>query len=387
MVYRNQHRFEVLLVCLGIALGPWPSHGADSAAPGPKRVEFERLFSDWKKLLGELRDLRDRYREAQPAQRPPIEQRYNELLQKGQQMQPKVMEAAEAAFREDPRSTKEAAEFLLGAIYLGCRDDQYEEALRVAKLLLDHQHPEPMLHAWAGVAAFCAGEFDLAAEHLKRAQERNLFDRLGGDFPRLAPMMLAEIPFYKEAWAKEQSVRSAEAKADDLPRVLLQTTKGDIEVELFENEAPNTVANFISLVEKGFYNGTPFHRVLRQFMAQGGDPTGTGAGGPGYSIPCECYQANYRVHFRGSLSMAHAGRDTGGSQFFLTFRPTHHLDGKHTVFGRVIKGMEVLGKLQRRNPDDPDAPEPDKILQAKVLRKRNHPYEPKKVAKDPTARP
>jgi len=84
--------------------------------------------------------------------------------------------------------------------------------------------------------------------------------------------------------------------------------------------------------------------------------------------------------------MAHAGRDTGGSQFFLTFRPTHHLDGKHTVFGRVIKGMEVLGKLQRRNPDDPDAAEPDKILQAKVLRKRNHPYEPKKLTKEAPAK-
>jgi len=143
------------------------------------------------------------------------------------------------------------------------------------------------------------------------------------------------------------------------------------------------VANFISLVEKGFYNGTPFHRVLPQFMAQGGDPTGTGGGGPGYTIPCECHQPNARVHFRGSLSMAHAGRDTGGSQFFLTFRPTHHLDGQHTVFGRVIKGFDVLAKLQRRDPERPEGPEPDKIVEAKVLRKRNHPYEPKKSAGKP----
>ena len=149
--------------------------------------------------------------------------------------------------------------------------------------------------------------------------------------------------------------------------------------ELFENEAPNTVANFISLVEKGFYDGLTFHRVLPGFMAQGGCPNGTGTGGPGYSIPCECYQENHRLHFRGSLSMAHAGRDTGGSQFFLTFRPTKQLDGKHTVFGRVIKGMDVLPQIQRRDPESPNPPTPDKIIEAKVLRKRDHPYEPKKV--------
>jgi cyclophilin family peptidyl-prolyl cis-trans isomerase len=96
-------------------------------------------------------------------------------------------------------------------------------------------------------------------------------------------------------------------------------------------------------------------------MAQGGDPTGTGGGGPGYRIACECYQPNHRLHFRGSLSMAHAGRDTGGSQFFITFGPTSHLDGKHTVFGRVIKGFDVLANIQRRDPEDPNAPDPDKI--------------------------
>ena len=159
----------------------------------------------------------------------------------------------------------------------------------------------------------------------------------------------------------------------------MKTSKGDILIELFENEAPNAVANFISLVEKDYYNGLTFHRVLSGFMAQGGCPDGTGAGGPGYNIPCECHQDPHRKHFRGSLSMAHAGRDTGGSQFFLNFVPTQHLDGRHTVFGRVTEGFDVLAKLQRRNPQDPSAPEPDKILEAEVVRKRDHPYEPKKT--------
>jgi cyclophilin family peptidyl-prolyl cis-trans isomerase len=133
------------------------------------------------------------------------------------------------------------------------------------------------------------------------------------------------------------------------------------------------------LVKKGFYNGLTFHRVLQGFMAQGGDPVGNGTGGPGYSIACECYRPDARHHFRGSLSMAHAGRDTGGSQFFLTFAPTPQLDGKHTVFGRVVSGMDVLAKLQRRDPTDTEAPRPDKILEAEVLRKRPHEYVPTKM--------
>ena len=92
----------------------------------------------------------------------------------------------------------------------------------------------------------------------------------------------------KAGWEKEKKIREAEAKANDLPRVLMKTSPGDIEIELFENEAPNTVLNFITLVDKGFYNGLKFHRVLPGFMAQGGDPQGDGTGGPGYTVPCEC---------------------------------------------------------------------------------------------------
>ena len=184
----------------------------------------------------------------------------------------------------------------------------------------------------------------------------------------------------KKKVKEEMALRAAEATADDLPRILIKTSAGDLVVELFENEAPNTVANFLSLVEKGFYAGTPFHRVIPEFMAQGGDPTGRGSGGPGYVIPCETGEPHARKHFRGSLSMAHAGKDTGGSQFFLTFRPTEHLDGKHTVFGRVIEGFDVLPKIQRTQaPDGRPIPgiKPDTILSAEVVRKRDHDYAPK----------
>ncbi|MEN0110985.1 MAG: peptidylprolyl isomerase, partial [Planctomycetota bacterium] len=128
----------------------------------------------------------------------------------------------------------------------------------------------------------------------------------------------------------------------------------------------------------GFYDGLTFHRVIPHFMAQGGDPRGTGSGGPGYSIACECYRPDARMHFRGTLSMAHAGRDSGGSQFFLCFMPTTHLDGQHTVFGRVVEGFDALGELQVIDPQK-GGPRPDRIESAKVLRDRGHAYEFKKL--------
>jgi len=114
-------------------------------------------------------------------------------------------------------------------------------------------------------------------------------------------------------------------------------------------------------------------------MAQGGDPTGTGSGGPGHAIECECELPTARKHFLGSLSMAHAGKNTGGSQFFLTFRPTEHLDGRHTVFGRVVEGFEVLPKLARTQVEDKpvEGVTPDTIVKATMLRKRDHAYTPK----------
>ncbi|PQO31436.1 peptidylprolyl isomerase [Blastopirellula marina] len=183
----------------------------------------------------------------------------------------------------------------------------------------------------------------------------------------------------KEKWAREEELRKKDAEANDLPRVKMSTTQGDMVIELYENEAPDTVGNFVSLVEKKFYDGLPFHRVLPHFMAQGGDPQGDGSGGPGYNIFCECYREDARDHFAGTLSMAHAGKNTGGSQFFLTFQATPHLDGKHTVFGRVIEGKDVLSKITRREPGGLSAPEADRILKAEVIRKRDHEYLPNKT--------
>jgi peptidyl-prolyl cis-trans isomerase B (cyclophilin B) len=117
----------------------------------------------------------------------------------------------------------------------------------------------------------------------------------------------------------------------------------EVVIELFEKDAPNTVANFEKLAKEGFYNGLTFHRVIPGFVAQGGCPNGTGTGGPGYTINCEI---NPNKHERGSLAMAHAGRNTGGSQFYICYKPQPHLDGQHTVFGKVIEGMEAVDEIK-----------------------------------------
>ena len=133
---------------------------------------------------------------------------------------------------------------------------------------------------------------------------------------------------------------------------VLVTSKGDITVTLLRKDAPKTVDNFVFLALNRFYNGVPFHRVLDGFMAQTGDPTGTGTGGPGYAIPDEI---SPRLHFdkRGVVAMANAGPNTNGSQFFITFAPTPWLDGHYSIFGQVVAGGDVLAKLQRIDPQHP----------------------------------
>jgi len=126
------------------------------------------------------------------------------------------------------------------------------------------------------------------------------------------------------------------------------TEKGTMMVKFFEKDAPGTVENFVKLSKKGYYNGLTFHRVIPNFVIQGGCPEGTGAGGPGYTIKCELTGDN-QYHDRGVLSMAHAGRNTGGSQFFICHsrENTQHLDRNHTVFGKVYEGLEVIDKIKQ----------------------------------------
>lgn len=138
------------------------------------------------------------------------------------------------------------------------------------------------------------------------------------------------------------------SKTNQMQTAEIHTDKGVMKIEFYDKDAPNTVANFVKLAESGFYNGLTFHRVIPDFVIQGGCPNGIGNGGPGYKIKCEL-DGNNQYHDRGVLSMAHAGRDTGGSQFFICHsrNNTAHLDRNHTCFGKVVEGLDVIDQIKQ----------------------------------------
>ena len=342
----------------------------DSATPSSDaKQNFTKAQQELKRLIGELAALQAEYQ--QPgADKQQIEARFNAARDEARVAAASLEASATAVVLAEPNN-EAAVQVVRDVIQGAMASDDARKALAVAETLRKAGAADgPTLLAGA-TAAMTVSKLDEATEFVKAAAAAGVdADKIES----LERAIAAERPKVEAEMAK----RAAEAEADDLPRVKIETTKGTIVVELFENEAANTVANFISLVEQHFYDGTPFHRVIPQFMAQGGDPTGTGTGGPGYAIACECETPGARKHFLGSLSMAHAGKNTGGSQFFLTFRPTEHLDGRHTVFGRVIEGFDVLPKLQRTEGERAGG-EPDRILKAEVLRKRDHEYVPDKL--------
>lgn len=242
-------------------------------------------------------------------------------------------------------------------------------------------------------------KFDLALTMLKTnqfAQANRLIDSippakletLDGNDNDLLPLRIQLESMYE----KEQEILLSESD-DDLPRVELLTTAGPVIVELFENQAPDTVGNFIQLVESDFYTDVVFHRVISGFMAQTGLIAKAGDYWAGKGVDYTIYDEteNGRSHFSGYLSMAKTDQpNSGNTQFFITFQPTVSLNGRHTVFGRVIQGMDAVGRLQptfviKTEKDKPpkeipiESVTPDRILSATVIRKRDHEYRPNKV--------
>jgi len=350
---------------------------AEKSAPAEEgkgaAAEYAQVFEQWKSLLKDMRKVKANYMTASSAEQKQMTEQWSELVARGNELLPKLTSAAQAAYLESPNSDLELSRFLTKMAADAIGRDDYQTAADISKTLIDNEADDKSIYDSAAIAAYVLNDYDKAQEYFAKAQA-------AGKLSSYGTQLSASVEQEKQLWEKEQEIRAAEADANDLPRVKLSTTKGDIVVELFENEAPDTVGNFVSLVENKFYDGLAFHRVLQNFMAQGGDPKGDGTGGPGYQIFDELDKPDYRRHFQGTLSMAHAGKDTGGSQFFITFRQTPELDGKHTAFGRVIEGMDVLSKIQRRDPQgQPPLPEPDRILSAEVIRKRDHAYVPRKV--------
>lgn len=371
---------------------------------GAKNKEFMGIYHEFREIVKRLNALKVELPDAKPERQIEIDKEYAEKVVRGIELNKKMVAVGLDAFDEAPNRNPFACNYLYSLVEWEFQRDNFDQSVQIFKRLSAHgvEKSASVLYVFAAWSALMTMDLDNAEKWLQTAEKlgvlKNVVDgysqnEKGRETLYFMQGMFSNIEDFRKNWTREQEIRKAETEAGEkdpaqkLPRVLLKTSKGDIVIELFENEAPNTVANFISLVESGFYDGTIFHRVLPRFMAQGGDPRGNGSGGPGYSIDCENRGPNARKHFRGSLSMAHAGADTGGSQFFLTFIPTFSLDRTtrppgHTVFGRVVEGIDVLADIQRYDPDDKEAmiPERDKIVEAKVLNKRDHEYKPIKNA-------
>lgn len=369
-----------------------PAKAADKKAKGkadPSKTKKPALSDEdeWKRLMTRQKEIMKQFEilsaQAQAADMEGKQKLIPQLQQLQAEFQsdlrPGIMKLAPKMYEKDPTDPG-AAEVMIGK---SLEEGDSDEVVKMVDKVIAADKVTAPLMTYKGIAQFNAGDFDGSVSTFEKARglDKKIFPQLGAQYLELANK-------YSEYWKDELAIREKEKEADDLPRVLLKTDRGDIELELFENEAPNTVANFVSLVEAGKYDGTLFHRVIPGFMAQGGDPNSLdkdpnndGGGGPGYTIACECYTDKARKHFQGSLSMAHAGRDSGGSQFFLTHRPTPHLDyseGKmeanHTVFGRITKGLDVALGLKKG----------DKIETATVIRKRDHKYVPETLTEKRT---
>lgn len=363
------------VLALGLVTQFSPLVAEDAATAPDVTAEWAGLVKDLATFKVKMAELNLSYSKGTASERSKLVKEANGLNTTFQtKVYPRMVELAPLIYEADPSDTV-AAELMLQTLF---EKNRYAELVKVADAVLLKDPKAQIAANYSGVGKFATHDFEGAIKVLQDAEAAGveLIPQLGGQY-------LDTSEQYIEFWKEEQAIRAKEDAAEGdalLPIVKLSTSRGDIEILMFENEAPNTVANFISLVEKNYYDGLKFHRVIPSFMAQGGcpysktNPSRAGSGGPGYLIPCECFEANARRHFAGSLSMAHAGKDTGGSQFFLTHLPTNNLNpepGKtssvHTVFGRVIKGLDVVQAIEQN----------DEIKSAIVVRKRNHEYAPK----------
>jgi cyclophilin family peptidyl-prolyl cis-trans isomerase/HEAT repeat protein len=247
---------------------------------------------------------------------------------------PDVIVRATAADLLAENPADEDLQLLIAAFERAKSDTMNDAKLALLSAIAKHKSPEAQ--------AALEKAFD-DEDHLVRRRAVALLKERGGDAAKNVAKYEARIgtvaTHYDEAFYRRVSYRLGQ-------RIYarIETSRGNITLELFPDDAPLTVENFISLAQKGFFNGLTFHRVVPNFVIQGGDPRGDGEGGPGHQIRCEI---NTRPYLRGTVGMALSGKDTGGSQFFITHAPQPHLDGGYTVFGQVVEGMDVVDRITR----------------------------------------
>lgn len=346
-------------------------------ADDPLVAEFQAKFAAYREVSAQIEKLQQDFEAAAKAQDQAkikeIQASARTILKQAETTFMNAVPVASALYAKTDGTNDELNQFMLTYANYLLTVDNYDAAYQLfASFLSKGMHKNhPEIFEMAGVAAFGSNRFNAAKKCFNYATQTKT------PLSQQAQMYRDDITnYYEKEWMLEVQKEQQEAQANNLPEVLIRTTAGDMKVVLYENEAPNTVASFITLVEKGFYNGLSFHRVLPGFMAQGGCPKGDGTGDAGYKLPEEFSKPGARKHFRGSLAMARSmDPNSAGSQFYISFLPTKFLDGQYTVFGRVVEGLDTLSNIQRVDPERPiPGLEKTKIIEMRVLHKRNHDY-------------
>ncbi len=342
----------------------------------PESEGFKQATEALREHLKEMRALFVRFHVAMSDEAFKHRNAFLDMVEESYQLHQTMMAQALIEFKAGGKNREKIAGMFIRLLDREIEMDRHEGLLPIALALHEAGVQHEKLEIWIVQLAVSANQYEVVEQFIDRviekAPENRFFQSLRKDLPML-----------KQRWATELKMRESDAAGEPLPLVRIATSKGFVEIELFENQAPETVGNFIHLVERGFYDGLDFHTVIEHLAAQGGCPDRDGKGNAGYTIYSEASKPNARKFFRGSVAMAIAGDDpqTASSQFFIPFLPTYDQDGIFTVFGRVTKGMHVVASFERVNAskekkEGEPAAMPDEIRSISVIRKRDHAYEP-----------
>ena len=356
----------------------------------PLGKEYESAYARFRDAVSNLDQIQYRQQLATDrtlANRNEILNEWMQAISQGNSTLQTWLAKAGDVYASDPDKYQQIGEALVEMLLADVELDRFDPWLAPAKALMRAKRFEnDMLSSSAGMVGLANLDFDFAEECWAPLNQAN---KLQG--PQLA--YYEQLGSLKEKWKREQEIQQRESEKKDNPIVELTTSKGRITVELYEDSAPEAVASFIFLVEKGYYNYKPFFRVEQHVCAQTGCEKGDGTGNAGYRIPGEANRPEHRDHFRGCVSIAlgsdkNSGQldvDSGSAQIFFSFVPMPVLDGKYTVFGRIVEGQPSINLFQVLNLAKEEerkdtSKRPDTIFSAKVVRKRDHEYKPNILA-------
>lgn len=349
----------------------------------PETDKFKLALEEFRTGLKALRTAEIRYHNSDTKEQ---ESRYRrewyEALQPLFDLQADVLSAALEEFQSNPNGKQKLGHILFNTLKRNAEKDNFDGMLPIAKLLFEMNYPSTDLPQIYMQCCLAENDYDQARIPIQSS-------KLSIANPQA---LLEQLDRLKEDWDLEQQARQRDLSGEPLPMAKIRTTKGDVVVELFENEAPEAVSSFVSLAEQGFYEYLDFFYVDNHSLAQTGCMKEDGTGTPPYMLPDENQKPNARKLFRGSLALSTIPNqpNSGGTVFFIPYLPALGLDNNYTVFGRVVSGMPVVANLNRVKPDRKDQSsedkkkeaksEPDEIISIEILRKRAHEYQPTKIA-------